>query len=114
MKLKLTAVLGAMLFTFDYSFAGEFDGWCFPANACTETDMLIKNNQYETCEQTCKMSKPVNVNDLDAVLYYVTCRGDGPKSSAKRVFMIKNKDDKGKVSAMAVDQDGFEQLVRCK
>lgn len=114
MKLKLVAILGATLFTFDHSVAGEFDGWCFPADGCTGTDMLIWNDQYDTCEETCKMEKPVNVNDLNAILYYVTCTGDGPKSPSKRVFMVKNQDHNGKVSAMAVDQYGFEKLVRCQ
>lgn len=97
----------------DRSNAGEFDGWCFPADACTGTPMPIQDSIFDTCEETCRMTNPVNVNDMDAVLYYVECRGDWGSPPTERRLFMRYEDGDDTTKALVLDDGGVTELERC-
>ena len=97
------------------SHANEFDGWCFPATACTVEPMPIHDSRFDTCEETCQMTRPVNVNDMDAILYYVECQGDWGSPPTERMLFLRYLDNDGGLGALVLGSDGgVTQLVRCE
>ena len=111
--LATTFIASTCLANTGLSVAGEFDGWCFPATACTGEAMPIRDSSFETCEETCTMRDPVVVNGMDAVLYRVTCEGDWGSPEPRRMFFIRLDPIDGKQRALAVSQAGVEELIRC-
>jgi hypothetical protein len=94
--------------------AGEFNGWCFPAasDVCVGEQRPLTGNKFITCESNCTMSNPVNVRDMDAVIYDVTCSGDwGSRSFRMFISRYVSGDD---VKAVAVGEHGPDELERCE
>jgi hypothetical protein len=65
---------------------GRFDGWCFPATACTGESELIQENAFSTCEDDCRLTKPTKVTDMAAMLYWIVCSGDEDRPPSYRAF----------------------------
>ena len=109
------AVVASCFFLFPLqSLAGDFDGWCFPATACTAEPMPIQDSRFDTCEEACQMKRPVNVNDMDAVLYYVECRGDSGSPPTERMLFMRYREDDGSNKALVLGSNGHvTQLIRC-
>jgi hypothetical protein len=61
------------------------------------------------------MTRPVNVTDMDAVLYYVECRGDWGSPPTERMLFMRYREDDGGLKALVVGSNGdVTQLVRCR
>ncbi len=110
-KISLSVVF--LLSSLSTSVAGDFDGWCLPANECTGKPMPIENDSFSTCEQKCEMKDPVNVRDMDALLYDVVCSGEQGSSDPRRMLFIRQTDFRGIVSASIVADDATTKLQRC-
>lgn len=95
------------------AFAGEFDGWCFPADECTGQDMPILNDMYSACETGCVLGNPTRVNNMDALLYDVSCSEDGSEPTVFRMFISKYGDDYGEEHTVAATKWDVTELVRC-
>ena len=107
--MKWIVAAGSIFFVTTTAYA---DDWCLPANECTGEPSPIQNNQYDTCEETCRMRDPVPVRGLEAKLYDVKCEGDS-SSSEFRMMLGEYTDFHGNRLAYLVTPDGAEQLERC-
>lgn len=90
------AVLTAALILPVVAQAGPFDGtYRIAANAdCALVGqdggaIRIADGQFEGVENTCRMTKPVDVNDMDAQLFTLECSGEG--STWTERLMVMNK-----------------------
>ncbi|MGI9402328.1 MAG: hypothetical protein ACR2O0_13830 [Rhizobiaceae bacterium] len=93
--------------------AGEFDGWCLPANDCDGKPTPIENDSFQTCGEKCEMQDPVTVRDMDALLYDVVCSGEQGTSDPERMMFIRQTDSQGKVTASIVTNDTTRKLQPC-
>lgn len=111
--------------------AGKLDGWCFPGDGCTG-QVTIESGGFHTCEQTCTMKNAVRVNNMDATLYDVTCKGDGGPDDvdSRRMLFVRLQDEPGNLieaprshfyprsdgpaRALAITNNGVTELVRCE
>lgn len=93
--------------------AGEFDGWCLPADECTGTPMRIEGDTFSTCEARCTLVNPVPVNDMDATLYQVYCEADGFTPPVYRAFLTRTEAVNGTEEAFMVTGYGVTELERC-
>lgn len=91
--------------------AQDFDGLYFPENQrgwlCDEPSLgqdggalAIREGKLIGVENTCEMSNPVNVRDMDAALYDLTCQAEG-ETTSQRVLIARS--DTGVI----VLRDGF-------
>lgn len=97
--------------------AGEFDGWCFPADTdvCVGEQRPLAGNRFITCESTCFMENPINVRDLDAILYDVRCISDHPLfRGTRRMLVMRYETFGGETRALALDARGPTELERCQ
>lgn len=74
--------------------AGPFDGiWrASPTDDCTRIGkeggaLEIEDNLFTGVESECRMTAPVNVRDMDAVLYDMECEGGGAEWTDRAMFM---------------------------
>ncbi len=109
--LKGTLITLALLAPMDGAIAGNFDGWCFMEDECAGPSK-IQNDQFSTCEDNCRLTKPTNVSGMDGSLYDVICEGDGG-SSKERMLLLRFKDSVGRTHALAVGKSGAQELARC-
>ncbi|KCV82216.1 hypothetical protein ATO10_07497 [Actibacterium atlanticum] len=89
------AIIGAaaILLT-EQASAGAFDGTYRqgPETDCTLLGqdggaLRIQDNLFEGVENTCQMENPVDVRDMDAVLFDMKCSGEGEPWQARALFM---------------------------
>lgn len=73
---------------------GPFDGLYKPAPTtdCTleEGDgapLRVKDNVFHGVESHCQMTRPVNVRDMDGVLYDMVCTGEGDNWTSRALFL---------------------------
>lgn len=92
--------------------AGDFDGWCFMQDECDRASKII-NDRFSTCDEYCTLTRPTKVTGLDGQLYNVVCEGDGG-STHFRMLLMRYRDTEGKSRALAIDQNGSQELQRCK
>ena len=111
---KVSLSVALLIFSLGNSVAGDFDGWCLPANDCTGKPMPIENDAFHTCKEKCEMQDPVSVRDLDATLYDVVCSGDDKASDPKRMLFIRQTDFRGIVSASIIADNTTTRLQRCE
>jgi len=119
---KLAAIVACFTFmgSTSLAFAQDYTGWCFDigAGGCLTEDIPIEGSRYFTCEETCTLTNPVPVRDLDAVLFDVICDFDGQWQYSERVMFLKyppfdpNYPD-SQQKLMKIDRYGTEELVRC-
>lgn len=108
--------LGIVFLLLQYSSAtaGQFDGWCFPANDCTGEPSRIEDDTFSTCEAFCTMSNQTKVGGLDASLYTVTCEGDHlEEPSVGRTIFMSSRSDQGETTTFAIDSNGVTELIKC-
>lgn len=74
--------------------AGAFDGVYRqgPETDCAKLGqdggaLRIQDNVFEGVENTCRMENPVDVRDMDAVLFDMMCSGEGENWQARALFM---------------------------
>lgn len=74
--------------------AGEFDGVYKqgPASDCALLGvdggaLMVRDGIFHGVEMQCRMENPVDVRDMDAVLYDMECSGEGSVWSARALFM---------------------------
>ena len=74
--------------------AGPFDGLYQPSPTadCTVlgTDggaLKVESETFYGVESRCKMTNPVNVRDMDAILYDMQCSGEGETWTSRAMFM---------------------------
>lgn len=66
----------------------DLTGYCLPGDECTG-DVAFRGMTVDLCEETCTLSRPVAVLNMDATLYDFTCHGDHiPGGSERRRAMI--------------------------
>lgn len=83
------------------AFAGPYDG-VFKQAANAECALVgvdggslkIADDIFYGVEVECRMTKPVNVNDMDATLYTMQCSG-GDQSWTERAMLMNNKETDG-------------------
>ena len=56
--------------------------------------LKIEDGIFYGVEVECRMTKPVNVNDMDATLYTMQCSG-GDQNWTERAMMMQNKETDG-------------------
>ena len=98
--------------------AGPFDGLYRPSEAWAEgwdcqsvgSDggaISVQGDQFHGVENLCRLTNPVAVNGMSAVLYDAECSGEG-ETYAKRMMLMLVPD------GLAVIEDGFvHTLARC-
>jgi hypothetical protein len=93
--------------------AQSLKGWCYPADDCMGTQIPIGSGTYDTCEETCTLTNPVSVRDMEATLYDVVCRGDWMEggSISNRIMFIKQSLDQ--IRMFAISENSVTQLERC-
>lgn len=74
--------------------AGSFDGVFKPSPTadCTRIGedggaLKIEKNVFHGVESQCRMTNPVNVRDMDAVLFDMKCTGEGTDWAQRALFM---------------------------
>ena len=89
-RVTVAVIFSASLFSGAAS-AQDLRGWCFPADACMGRQVPIGSGTYETCEETCTLTNPVAVRDMEATLYDDVCRGEWMQggSITTRVMFLK-------------------------
>jgi len=96
------------------AWAGDFDGWCFPANECTGEPMLIDKDTFSTCEGTCEMRNPTKVRSMSGSLYDIVCKTDGAPPSTQRMFFLWYAKPDSATGALAIGNNGPVELVKCQ
>lgn len=110
-SLILGLMCGAVVATFAQAEA-RFDGIYRPAGPgmgnwnCVDIGMdggalAIRDDQLFGVENTCDMTAPTNVRDMDAVLFDFECQGEG-MTSTDRVMLMR-----GDAGSIYVIRDGF-------
>ena len=84
------ALVPAAAMAQDYSFEGLWRS--DPAEACVYTGeagsaLRIDETTLAGATATCEMSEPVNVNDMQAVLYNMTCEGGNETFDSRAMLM---------------------------
>ena len=65
------------------------------------------------CEETCTLTNPVNVRDLDATLYDMTCRADYDSPMPGRVMILSQTRGDGRQQMSFIDRHQTLEIVRC-
>lgn len=66
----------------------DLTGYCLPGDGCTG-GIAFRGMTVDLCEETCTLSRPVAVLNMDATLYDFTCEGDHiPGGTERRRAMI--------------------------
>ena len=112
---RLAVVIG-LLVSVNAAVAGEFDGWCFPADRCVGNGEPLPVHSSEWggggCEQICSPTKPTPVRGMKALLYDVICEGEGETWTYRALILKYEKDQEER--AQYVDQFRITELIRCK
>jgi hypothetical protein len=111
-RISVLAGLAVILVSTSSAFAGKFDGWCWPSDGCGGP-YRISNDRFATCESNCRMTSPVDVDDMDAKLYRVACTADHGNSTSRMFFSFYKTSD-AKRGALVVGQSGVTKLQRCR
>lgn len=72
--------------TFDGLYSQGQGAICAPLEGGSET-VRIEKGVFHGIETECRMENPVDVRDMNAVLYDMQCRGDETAWSARALFM---------------------------
>lgn len=93
--------------------AQDLRGWCYPADACMGAPIPIGSGTYETCEETCTLTNPVAVRDMEATLYDGVCRGDWMQggSITTRVMFLKQTSIETRM--FSISDYSVTELERC-
>jgi hypothetical protein len=74
--------------------ANPFDGLYKPSPTtdCTVEGgdggaLRVKENVFHGIESQCRMTRPVNVRDMDGVLYDMICTGEGEEWTSRALFL---------------------------
>lgn len=98
-------------------FAGPYDG-VYKQTANAECALVgvdggslrIAENIFYGVAMQCRMSRPVDINDMDATIYTMECSGDD-QTWTERAIMMKDADDSG----IYMIWDGYAfRYDRCK
>ena len=108
-----TAIATALSLAFTPLTAQDLKGWCFPADGCMGVQIPIGSGTYETCEETCTLTNPVAVRDMEATLYDEACRGDWMEGGTitNRIMFIKQTSDRTRM--FEVRNSWIGELERC-
>ncbi|MEC7963166.1 MAG: hypothetical protein VX201_07835 [Pseudomonadota bacterium] len=111
-KFLISGIFGAGLVSGAES-AQDLEGWCYPANDCIGAQIPLGSGTYDTCEETCTLTNPVSVRDMEATLFDVVCRGDWMEagSMSSRLMIIKQASDQTRM--FAIGENSVTQLERC-
>ena len=111
-KVLVAGIVGVGLLSGSAS-AQDLRGWCFPADDCMGTQIPIGSGTFDTCEETCTLTNPVSVRDMEATLYDVVCRGDWMEggSISNRLMLIEQSSDQTRM--FAISKYSVTQLERC-
>ena len=98
--MRLAAALCALALP-NVAFAGPFDG-VFKQVANADCGLVgvdggaleIKDDIFYGVEMQCRMTRPVNVTDMDATLYTMQCSG-GDQVWTERALLMQNKQKPG-------------------
>lgn len=72
--------------TFDGVYSQGAGAACVPTGTAGNV-VRIENGVFHGIETECRMENPVDVRDMNAVLYDMQCRGDQSEWSARALFM---------------------------
>jgi hypothetical protein len=87
----------------------QWDGYCFQGDECGGP-YKIRNGEFSTCESSCKMTNPVKVRGMKAILYDVKCSSDSGNREY-RMFMSQGPNN----TVVSVREwPGPEILQKCK
>ena len=96
------------------AFAGPFDG-VYKQTANSECALVgadggaieIREGIFYGVESECRMTRPVNVVDMDAVLFTMQCSGEGTSWTERAMLMKPAKDDPGDPDGLIMVWDGY-------
>ena len=94
--------------------AGPFDG-VYKQNANAECALVgvdggaieIREGIFYGVESECRMTRPVNVVDMDAVLFTMQCSGEGTSWTERAMLMKPAQADEGKPDGLIMVWDGY-------
>jgi hypothetical protein len=93
--------------------AGPFDGLYRPEGAaswdCASVGsdggaLMVKDEMFHGVESLCRLTNPVEVNGMSAILYDAECNGEG-EAYSYRMMLMRVPD------GLAVIQDGYVSLL---
>ncbi|QBF34040.1 hypothetical protein [Thalassococcus sp. S3] len=83
------------------------EGWDCQSVGIDGGALAVRGGQFFGVENTCTLSNPTQIRDMDATLYDATCTGEG-MTSTERLMLMRLPD------GLAVIRDGsVAQLRRC-
>jgi hypothetical protein len=112
------SILAAALFSYSSIANAEgYKGLCVDnvEAGCNERLLRFHADGYtlSLCEENCTLVNPVNVRDLDAILYDFECKGDYGDIPNQRVMVLTQTDYDGRVETLFIDKFETRKIVRC-
>lgn len=104
-------LIGICLIWASASSAGPFDGtYQFEGWSCANIGedggaLAIQDNMFFGVENTCELTNPTPVRDMDAILYDAKCAGEG-ETYSQRLMIMRTSD------GVAIIQDGWVSDVK--
>lgn len=111
-----TAAMAVGLVVGSGASAESLTGFCLDNLDAGCLDRLIPfdGNSIGFCEETCELTKPTAVRDLNATLYDFVCRGDSATGGGGRVMILRQKDWNGKSTISFIDEHETRPVVQCR
>ena len=112
------SVMIASLFSYSATANAEgFNGFCLDNIEAGCNDRLLPFYKggftLDFCEETCTLVNPVNVRDLEAILYDFDCASDNGVIPNQRIMILKQKSYDGRVETLFIDKHETREIVRC-
>lgn len=80
---------------------------------CMPRYLPFQGLTIDFCEETCTLTNPVNVRDLDATLYDMTCLADYDSPMPGRVMILSQTSWDGRRQMSFIDRSETMQIVPC-
>lgn len=110
----LTAVPALMLSALP-SVSQDLTGYCLDniEAGCMDRYLPFYEQTIDFCEETCTLTNPVPVRDMDAVLYDFVCQADYPSPFNGRVMLLRQTDWNEEVFLSLIDERETRSIVPC-
>jgi hypothetical protein len=106
-----------ILFGVDDGSAENLSGLCLDnvEAGCMERFIPFYGNSIDFCEETCQLTNPTAIRDLNATLYDFVCQGDDGSATGLggRVIVLHQRDWEGKTTTSFIDERETRLIVRC-
>lgn len=80
---------------------------------CTARYLPFSGLQIDFCEESCQLTNPVNVRDLDGTLFDLSCVADYPSPPSGRVLILEQTSFTGERALSWIDAVETLAIVPC-